>query len=135
MNDILVFEQTLRNGVFAAVGDVDADGFADLVVGGGPGGGPRVMILSGKDLSGGGAVNPGVIANYFAGDLTNRGGVRVATKNLDGDGRADLVVGEGDGGGTRVSRYLGRDLADGGNPVAAGAANAFPGFVGGVFVG
>src|SRR5436309_983172 len=51
--DRFVFEQTLRNGVFVAAGDVDGDGFADVVVGGGPGGGPRVFALSGRDLLGG----------------------------------------------------------------------------------
>src|SRR5262249_54277025 len=32
--DFFVFEQTLRNGAFVAAGDVDGDGFADLVAGG-----------------------------------------------------------------------------------------------------
>src|SRR5207253_6284505 len=41
-NDFFAFEQTLRNGVFIAAGDVDGDGLADLIAGGGPGGGPRV---------------------------------------------------------------------------------------------
>ena len=30
-NDIFVFEQTLRNGVFVAAGDVDGDGFGDVL--------------------------------------------------------------------------------------------------------
>src|SRR5207248_8527204 len=42
---------TLRNGVFLAAGDVNGDGYADLEVGGGPGGAPRVLILDGKTLS------------------------------------------------------------------------------------
>jgi len=34
VGDFFVFEQTLRNGVFIAAGDVNGDGFADVIVGG-----------------------------------------------------------------------------------------------------
>ncbi len=87
--DFFVFEETLRNGVFLSVADLDADGFADLIAGGGPGGGPRVLALSGRDLMTNAYT---VIANFFAGDPNARSGVRVATKNLDDDGRYDIVV-------------------------------------------
>ncbi|MBN9522110.1 hypothetical protein J0H58_26930 [bacterium] len=52
--DFFLFEPVLRNGAFVAVGDVDVDGRADLI----GGGGPRVLALSGADLlagTGGGA--------------------------------------------------------------------------------
>src|SRR5439155_23089493 len=49
-NDFFAFEPTLRNGAFVALGDVNGDGIADLVTAGGPGGGPRVQILSGQNL-------------------------------------------------------------------------------------
>src|SRR5207248_9876649 len=69
---------TLRNGVFLAVGDVNGDGFADLIAGGGPGGGPRVLVLSGTKLSAGDVAGAyaAPVANFFFGDDTNRGGVR-----------------------------------------------------------
>src|SRR5206468_211224 len=94
VNDFFVFEETLRNGAYVAVGDVDGDGFADLIAGGGPGGGPRVVGLSGFALTQQNGTFT-VIANFFAGDTNNRGGVPVATKDIDGDHRADVIAGSG----------------------------------------
>jgi hypothetical protein len=130
--DFFVFEQTLRNGVFVASGDLDGDGFADVIAGGGPGGGPRVFALSGKDLMAG---KQTVLANFFAGDVNNRGGIRVTVKDLDGDNKADLVVGSGTADGSRVTGYLGKSIAADGTPPEQFGFDAFPGFSGGVFVG
>jgi hypothetical protein len=126
---------TLRNGVFVAAGDVNGDGSADLIFGGGPGGGPRVLVLSGKDLVQSGSGSPVPLANFFAGDPNSRGGVRVAAGNLDGDNLADLVTGAGEGAGSRVTAYAGQSLPADGQPPELWSADAFPGFTGGVFVG
>ncbi len=132
--DFFVFEPTLRNGVFITAGDITGDGFADVIAGGGPGGSPRVFGLSGRSLINGG--NQVQIANFFAGDPNNRGGLRVTTKNLDGDNRDDLVVGDGEGAGSEILRYLGRDIADNGTPPLNGAPlTAFAGFSNGVWIG
>jgi len=117
--------------VGAGRGAGNADGFADLIAGGGPGGGPRVSVFNGKEL----LTNVQTrIADFFAGDVNNRGGIRVTTKNLDGDGRADIVTGAGTGAGTRVTGYLGRNLAATGTPTEAFGFDAFTGLAG-VFVG
>ncbi|HUR55413.1 MAG TPA: Ig-like domain repeat protein, partial [Gemmataceae bacterium] len=91
--------QTLRNGVFVALGDMNGDAFADLMFGGGPGGAPRVFVLSGarvvaNDVAG--AQETPLVNFFVAGNSADRGGVRVAAKDGDGDNRADIVTGSGE---------------------------------------
>ncbi len=132
IGDFFAFEQALRNGIFVTAGDINGDGFADLIAGGGPGGGPRVLAFDGKALLNNEYVN---LANFFGGDVDRRCGIRVAVKNLDGDNRADLVVGSGSGAGSRVTGYLGKNIAANGTPVVTFDFDAVDGFTGGVFVG
>jgi hypothetical protein len=132
--DFFAFEPELRNGAYVAAGDLNGDGFAELIAGAGPGGGPRVLALDGQVLT----QNNGQLtatANFFGGNVDGRGGIRVAVKDLDGDNKADLVVGAGTGAGSRVTAYLGKNITANGTPPAELDFDAFAGFTGGVFVG
>jgi hypothetical protein len=51
------------------------------------------------------------LANFFAFDAEQRGGVRLAVKDADGDARADLLAGSGEGQRGVVHVYLGASLA------------------------
>jgi len=113
-NDFFAFPGTdavtLRNGTFVAIGDINGDGFGDLIFGGGPGGGPRVFILSGNLISAGNisGAYAAPIANFFvAGNSDDRGGIRVSAQDIDGDDRDDLVVGSGEGSPAKIRAYLG----------------------------
>ncbi len=133
-NDFFAFEQTLRNGAYIAVGDFDGDGKADIAAGGGPGGGPRVTIFSGASLLESDSLVP--LANFFAGNESNRNGIRLGITDTDGDGRSDLVVGAPPGVSGRVSVYRSGDLLSGNTADPFLIFNAFDeDFTGGVFVG
>jgi hypothetical protein len=131
VGDFFMFEESLRNGAYVTVGDFDGDGFGDIAGGAGPGGAPRVLIVSGRTLltQGVGAALNSPIANFFAGDTENRGGVRLAAKDFDGDKFSDLLSGAGEGGGSGVTAYRGRDFG------VLFNFDALPGYGGGVFVG
>ena len=93
--DFFAFDPTLRNGVYVTVGDLNNDGFGDLIFGAGPGGGPRVRALSGQALITSGLQTP--LGDVFVGDVNQRGGVRVTAKDLNGDGQIEIVTGSGTG--------------------------------------
>lgn len=86
-----------RGELRVASGDLNGDGVPDIVAGAGPGGGPRVVIIDG--------FNGRVLDDFFAFESSFRGGVYVAVADLTGDGKADLIVGAGEGGGPRVQVY------------------------------
>jgi hypothetical protein len=88
VNDFYAFDPSLRNGAYVAVGDINGDGYGDLIFGAGPGGGPRVLALDGKELLAG---QTDVLANFFAGSQNDRAGVAVGTI-VESDGSTDLVA-------------------------------------------
>ena len=89
-----------QGGVTVAMGDFTGDGVPDLAVGAGPGGGPVVKLYDGALLSRG--PDAALITTFNAFLPSLRGGVTVAAGDVNGDGRADLVVGAGPGGGPHV---------------------------------
>jgi len=98
------FGPKFQGGVFVAVGDVNGDGVPDVIVGAGAGGqGPLVKVIDGTKinvLNGGEISNSALLGQFFAFSPTFKGGVRVDAVDVNGDGRADIVLGAG--GGTEI---------------------------------
>jgi hypothetical protein len=107
-----------RGGSRVAMADVDRDGAADLIVGAGVGGGPRVAVYAGEALAAGRAER--LVPDFFALDSRLRSGVFVTAADFDGDGYADLAYSTGTAGGPRVRVVGGRTLVQ--NPGADVAA-------------
>jgi uncharacterized delta-60 repeat protein len=144
LNDFFAFPgddaTRLRNGAFVAIGDVDGNGFADLIFGGGPGGAPRVFILPGQIVATGNilAAQAAPVANFFvAGNVADRGGIRVAATDADGDQKSDLAVGSGEGSAAHVRVYLGKNFTTTSEPGTVQDLSVFGGatLTNGVFVG
>ncbi len=65
-----------------------------IITGAGTGGGPHIRNFNSNGFSG--------EVNFFAYDKNFRGGVNVASGDIDGDGKAEIITGAGIGGGPQV---------------------------------
>src|SRR5262249_33539975 len=113
---------SFTGGVYVAAGDLNGDGWADIVTGAGAGGGPHVEVFSGQDGT--------LVLSFLAFAPGFTGGARVGTVDVNGDGRADIIAGAGPGGGPEVRVFSGA-----GGAVLWEFFAYDPGFLGGVFVG
>lgn len=119
--DLFPYTAGFAGGVFVAAGDVNGDGFAEVVTGADVGAGPHVKVFSGR--------TGGELRSFFAYPAAFSGGVRVATGDVNGDGKADIVTGAGAGAGPHVKVF------DGVTQAEIRSFMAYPEtFTGGVFV-
>jgi hypothetical protein len=119
VNRFLAFEASFGGGVRVATGDVNGDGFTDVVCATAAGTTGRVRVFSGADGS--------MLANRVAFGHGYTGGISVAVGDLDGDGLAEIVAGRLSGR-SAVRVYRGGDFS------LATAFLAFPRMAGGVSV-
>src|SRR5205823_4662263 len=89
LREFAAYDATFGGGVNVAVGDVNGDGRADIITGADVGGGPHIKVFDG--------VTGNLLQSYFAFAADNNSGVRVAAADVNGDGKADVIVGAASG--------------------------------------
>jgi hypothetical protein len=82
-----------------AMGDLDDDGIYDLVVGAGEDHAPEVVAYSGKDKF------QTELARFLAFDESAKGGVSVASSQIDGTTADNIIVGSGPGAPSEVKVF------------------------------
>jgi hypothetical protein len=128
LRNLVAFSPSEANGIFVASADVNGDGRADAIIGTDNTDHPQVKIFDG--------VNGSLLRTIDLSDLNFSGGARVAAGDVNGDRRADIIVGSGEGGPAQVAVFDGANGAllctylpfganeRGGVNVAAGHINA-----------
>jgi hypothetical protein len=120
---------SLGAGANAAVGDLNGDGYGDLILGSSDGSSPEVRVFSGKPLATSNTRSR--MADFAPAGATSAIGVRVAARDLNGDGKADLLASSAE----LVSGYGGTTLPSSGKPPLLFAFDPDAAVLGGVWVG
>ncbi|MDD4607465.1 MAG: putative glycoside hydrolase [Patescibacteria group bacterium] len=94
INQFYPYGQNYTGQASFTAGDINGDGLDEIITGTAPGGGPHVRIFNHQ----GELINPG----FFAYAENFRGGVNVATGDVDGDGLEEIITGVGYGGGPHI---------------------------------
>src|SRR5205807_129153 len=124
LQSFMPYSAKFLGGVSVAAGNVAVAGRVDIITVPGKGMAPEIRFFNGGNLS-----SP-VQRPMYAYDATFLGGVTVAAKDIDGDGKADLIFGTGAGGGAHVRIVRGQTGAE------LRSQFAFdPAFLGGIYVG
>jgi hypothetical protein len=134
--DFIAFATTYTGGVTVATGDLNDDGRADIIVGSNAF--AHIRVVDGASAPTGSEVSgDAILADFFAFPLTYSGGVVLASGDVNGDGRDDIVVGTATGS-SHVIVIEGRAAMAAGGVVDTGLLASFfaftPSYTGGVNV-
>lgn len=83
-HSFLAYDINFKGGVSIAVGDVNNDGYQEIITGPGPGGGPHVRVFTPEGE---------VLNNFFAYDKNYRDGLKISVGDINMDEVPDILVG------------------------------------------
>jgi hypothetical protein len=89
LSEFMAYTPTFTGGIYVAAGNIDGVGKDEIITGTLVDGGPHVKAF---DATG------AVVASFMAYDSSSRGGVTVASVDLNGDGHDEIITGNGPGG-------------------------------------
>ena len=98
IREIRPYADSFKGGVRVATGDVDGDGVDEVFTAPGPGIPSNIAVYSGKGEK---------RFQTTAYDKSFIGGAHIASIDMDADGKADIVVSPGPGGGPHVRIFNG----------------------------
>ncbi|QGJ70243.1 Hypothetical protein PBC10988_19380 [Planctomycetales bacterium 10988] len=114
LSDFFAYASNITVGIFVAVGDVNNDGYDDIITGVDAGAAPHVKVFNGQTGA--------VITEFYAYNPSITVGVRVAAGDVNGDGTAEVITATGPGGGPHIRVFNGSSST--GVPIS-GAATDF----------
>lgn len=101
IRSFLAYAKNFRGGVNVAVGDVNGDGYDEIITGAGAGGGPHVRIMDQKGK---------LIYQWFPFSSRLRGGVNVAVGDINGDQKAEIITSTAGDAQVKIFNYRGQLL-------------------------
>jgi len=93
--NFLGYSESFTGGVSIDTCDLDNNGFDEIIIGAGPGGGPQVRILNSLG-------EPKFTPGFFVYEQSFKGGINVACDDLDADGYAEIVTAPKTSGGPHI---------------------------------
>jgi hypothetical protein len=94
------YPKTMTAGTVIAVGDIDGDGIDEIVTA--PGVGQAALVKIFDFDSGSQTIDSTPLRQFYGFETTFRGGVSLTMGDVDGDGLAEIILGAGTGGKSRV---------------------------------
>ncbi|MDP2736559.1 MAG: S8 family serine peptidase [bacterium] len=98
-NEFYAYASNFKGGVSFASGDINNDGQEEIITAAGPGGGPHVRIFN---------IDGDLVGQFFAFSKTFRGGVNIATADVNNDGNDEIIAVQASDGDSEVKIFNGQ---------------------------